>query len=122
MAAQPGAFCQDSDPGDGGYKPPPYYTAQTAQVGPTFTATSIPKPPISSYTSTPAPDFYLAPSAGSEVSLNSGSTVAAPSISTYSSVPARYAPAPTSVPWPSKAPLPPAPQPVDNSDSPQEDN
>ena len=116
----PLAFTQDSDPGDTGYKPPPYYTPQTAQVAPSFTATMIAKPPISSYTSAPEP--FMAQNYGSDISVNMGSTNGPSSVAAYNSVPVRYIPAAPPAPWLSTASRVPTSQPADSSDTQQENN
>ncbi len=113
----PLAFTQDSDPGDTGYKPPPYYTPQTAQVAPTLTATMIAKPPISSYTSTLEP--AMVQSYGSEISLNNSINAGVSNTSVYSSssVPVNYTPVASSSAWVPKPLTTSAPQPAVNPEN-----
>jgi hypothetical protein len=118
------AFAMDSDTGgDGGYKPPPYYSPQTAQVVPSYTYTPISKPPLSSYASTLEP--AMVQSYGSKTPLNNGINAGVSNTPTYSSnsVPVNYTPVTSSSAWLTKPPASStAPQPAQNPNSQSEDN
>ena len=47
LISQTFVFAIEDDGGGSGYTPPPYYSPQTAYVTPSYTATPIYKPPIS---------------------------------------------------------------------------
>jgi hypothetical protein len=122
ILSQAVVFAADSDTGDGGYKPPPYYSPQTAQVPTSYTYPPTPKPPLSSYSSTPEP--AMVQNYGSEAPLTSGLSAGVANTPTYSasSVPVSYTPVTSSSVWSPKPLTSTAPQPAANPDSQQDGN